>query len=318
MDISSVAFIMTDKCNASCKMCCYSCTPKGKQLLHVDRMKAYMDEAKSIPGIENIAFSGGEAMMHYDQLLECVSYAANLGFNATLVTNGFWAADYDRGYEKMKTLVDAGLRQVSVSLDKYHQEFVPIQTAKKALRILKKLGVLSMITIMDTKDGSSMGETMDHIRPEIYEAGLILYPLFEAGAAKKNVAQDQFLRLCKPETATCPYANDVVVLFDNSVMMCCSQYSHQIPMVHIGKFEEDSLAQSIQNFRQDDFIFILLSQGFGWYVSQMKRMGYPVRPSYGVACELCHEIFTNQKLVEALSPLVKEEADKMRMKKLLG
>ena len=175
MNPNTLAFIMTDRCNASCRMCCYSCTPSGKQLLNIARMKEYMDQAKELATIENIAYSGGEAFTHYEQLKECVAYAAGLGFNVTIVTNGFWA-DSDEGVKLMGDLVGVGLRQVSVSLDKYHQEYVPMETARKAVRALSGLGVLSMITIMDTKYGASLEATTNNMRPEIYGADLILYP----------------------------------------------------------------------------------------------------------------------------------------------
>jgi len=99
-------------------------------------MKEYIDQAHEIKSIKNVSFSGGEAMMHYDQLKECVAHAAGLGFNTALVTNCFWAADHDKGRGMMSGLVDAGLKQVYISLDKYHQEYVSVETVRKAMRIL--------------------------------------------------------------------------------------------------------------------------------------------------------------------------------------
>jgi TPR repeat protein len=299
-------------------MCCFSCTPKGGRLLDAKRMKEYMDQASDIKTVKNIAFSGGEAIMHFRQFLDCVSYAAGLGFNATLVTNGFWAADEKKGYRMMNTLAEAGLKQVSISVDTYHQEFVPIETERKAARILAELGLLSALTFMDTKDGACMGNSLDELRPEIYGAELILYPLFEAGAAGKNIPGDQYLRLCEARAAACPYEKDIAVLFDGSVMMCCSQYSHVIPMTHLGDFYENSLQETITAFNQNDFIYILLHSGFEWYVNAAEELGYTFNSHYGVACELCHAIFSNAELTEKLKPAVKREADRLRLSKLFG
>jgi hypothetical protein len=299
-------------------MCCYSCTPKGDKLLEKARIKEYIKQAKEVGTIETIGFSGGEAILHYDQFLDCVSFAADLGFNVTLVTNGFWAADYDKGFKMMKRLARAGLTQVSVSLDKYHQEYVPLETARQALHILKKLDMLSMVTIMDTKDSECMGALLDDLRPELYSLDMILYPLFEAGAAKDNIESDQFLRLCEAKTAACPYESDIIVLFDGSLMLCCSQYSHEIPMTQLGHYEKDSLAQAIENLRRNDFLYVLLHRGFGWYVNAAGQAGFELDEHYGVSCELCHAIFSNAPLVEKLSPQVKKEADRLRIAKMLG
>jgi hypothetical protein len=183
---------------------------------------------------------------------------------------------------------------------------------------LAGLGVLSMVTIMDTKDGSCMGNTLDEMRPEIYNADLILYPLFDAGAAKENIEKDRFLRLCQAETAICPFPSDIIVLFDGSVMMCCSQYSNEIPMVHLGDFHNNSLSEAVSALKQNDFVFVLLSKGFGWYVKKARSLGYTLDTHYGVACELCCDIFANEKLVKELAPYVKETAGQMRLARFLG
>jgi hypothetical protein len=299
-------------------MCCYACTPKGSRLLDAARMKDYIRQAKSAGSIRTVNFSGGEAMLHYDQLLDCVSYAAGLGLDSTLVTNGFWAVDYAQGFQKMERLAHAGLKDVSVSLDRYHQEYVPLETARAALRILRELGLLSMVTIMDTKDGSCAGTLLDDLRPEVYDLNMILYPLFEAGAAKDNIDNGQFLRLCAAETAVCPYSSDIIVLFDGSLMLCCSQYSHKIPMARLGHFETDSLEQAIETLRHNDFLYVLLHGGFGWYLDAAKALGYTFDAYYGVSCELCHAIFSDAALVRELSAPVKKEADRLRILKMLG
>jgi TPR repeat protein len=318
MDIATLAFIMTDKCSASCKMCCYSCTPKGGNVLEAARVKEYIAQAKAVGTIKNISFSGGEAIMHYDLLCECVLFAAERGFSVMLVTNGFWAADYDKGYKMMERLAKAGLGQVSVSLDKYHQEFVPLETALKALRILRKLGLLSMVTVMDTKDGSCMGTLLDDLRPELYNLNMILYPLFKAGAAGENIDGSQFIRLCESKNALCPYSNDIIVLFDGSLMLCCSQYSHNIPMARLGDFYKDSLEQAIMALKHNDFFYILLKNGFSWYIKAAAELGYGFDEYCGVSCELCHSIFGNEALFEKLAPVVKQEADRLRIAKILG
>jgi hypothetical protein len=279
-------------------------------------MKEYMDQAKEFKTIKNIAYSGGEAFTHYNQLKECVAYATELGFNSTLVTNGFWAAD-DKGVRLMGDLVGAGLRQISISLDKYHQEYVPMETARKAVRALLDLGVLSVVTVIDSKDRTSLKETFD-MRPEIYGPDLVLYPMFKAGAAKDNFNDGQFVKVCRAETARCPFPRDIAVLFDGSVMMCCSQYSQDIPIVRLGKFDIDSLETIITRLKQNDFIYVMLNHGFGWFVERAGEFGYSFDQFYGVSCELCHSIFTNGKLVDELAPLVRKEAGKLRVAKLLS
>ena len=97
MKFTNLGFIMTNKCNASCGICCFSCSPKGSLLLDWGRMKEYIEQAAEIGTFETIGFSGGEAILHFDQLRDCMAYASSFGFRVTLVTNGFWGRDRERG-----------------------------------------------------------------------------------------------------------------------------------------------------------------------------------------------------------------------------
>lgn len=318
MKLEGLAFLMTDKCNASCNMCCFSCTPKGKALLDKEVMKDYMRQAAELGTVTTVSFSGGESIIYYDQLKECIEYAKSLGFRSTLVSNGFWAKDYEQGYKKIKGLVDVGLSALSISVDKYHQEFVPIESVKNAIRIIDQFGLPSAISLMDLKDGESVYHSVEALRPEIYGKNLIVYPVFPAGKALETVDPDQLIRACSSETAQCPFDHFITVLFDGTLMMCCTQFSRDLPMTHLGKFGETSLKEAIDNFNKDDFIYVMMANGLGWYAKIAREMGFKVEDNYCVSCHLCHELMSNPEFVKQVEPYVKKEAGRLRIKKLFS
>lgn len=318
MSFWNLAFVMTDKCNAACKMCCFSCSPRKNTILNKERIKAYIKQAQEIGTFKTVAFTGGEAILYYEQLKECIQYANASGFNSTLVTNGFWAANYDRGYEMIKGLVEAGLTDISMSVDQYHQEFVKIETVKNAIKICDSFGVLSALTLMDLKDGRSSSETMEKLRPEIYGKELIIYPVFPAGEAVANIDGGQIIKACNKNAARCAFDKSITVLFDGTIMMCCSQFSREINMTHLGNYETTDLADAIKAFYRNDFLYVLLSDHFDWYVDLAEKMGMKVDDSYSVSCHLCHYLFTDREFIKAVRPLVKAEAERLRMKKLLS
>ncbi|MDR3239440.1 MAG: radical SAM protein [Clostridiales bacterium] len=309
---------MTDKCSAACKICCFSCTPNRKKLLSKERMKEYIRQANEIGTFNTVSYSGGEAILYYGQLKECMEYAKSFGMKSTLVSNGFWGADYDKGYEMMKGLKNAGLSDISISVDQFHQEYVPLEAVKNAIRITEKLGVLSTLTAMDLADGKSSYDVMDRLRPEIYGKDIIVYPCFPAGAAGENIPEDQFIMACKPDTAICPYNNDIITMFDGSMLMCCSQFSRDIPMTYLGRFETDALLDIVENFNDNDFRYVLLQKGFAFFTDLARKLHVPLQGNYCVACHLCRELFGNKAFVEAAEPYVTEEADRMRVRKLLS
>lgn len=318
MRLDGIAFLMTDKCNASCNMCCFSCTPKGKALLDKEMIKNYIRQAAEIETVKTISFSGGEAILYYEQLKECMEYAKGFGLRTTLVTNGFWAKNYEKGYEMIKGLVDAGMTDMSISVDKYHQEFVPIESVKNAICIASELGIMSAVTMMDLKDGESVFNSIEALRPEIYGKDLIVYPVFPAGKALETIDPDQLIRACDSSKAACPFDHFITVLFDGTLMMCCTQFSVQIPMTHLGKFGETSIQEAIHNFQNNDFIYVMFSNGLSWYAELARNLGFPVEEKYCVSCHLCHELLGNPEFVEKAKPYVTKEAGRIRLKKLLS
>ena len=218
----------------------------------------------------------------------------------------------------LSTLVKDGLTDLSLSVDQFHQEYVPIETVKNAMEVAEELHVLSAITLMDLKDGHSAAYSMEALRPLIYGKNLIVYPAFPAGAAVKNIPEDQFIKVCAPETARCSFDNCFTVLFDGSIMMCCSQFSREIPLAQMGRFGKTSLREAICNFNDNPYIYVMLSDGFGFYVDLARKLGFPVEERYGVSCHLCHQLLGDPRFVEAARPAVEAEVNRLTLKKLLG
>lgn len=318
MNFQVLAFVLTDKCNAACQMCCFSCSPKKNTLLNKEQIKKYIKQAQEIGTFKAIAFTGGEAILYYEQLKECMEYANNLGFNSTLVSNGFWAADYDKGYEMIKGLVAAGLTDISISVDQFHQEYISLQTVKNAIRICESFGILTALTLMDLKDEKSSSETMEKLRPEIYGKELKIYPAFPIGEAVINITDEQIIKACNKNNAYCTFDRIITVLFDGTIMMCCSPFSSEIKMTHLGNYETTKLSEAIKAFNRNDFLYVLLLNQFSWFVDFAKKLGIEVEDNYSVPCHLCHFLFTNKEFVKAVQPFVKAEAERLRMNKLFA
>jgi hypothetical protein len=215
-------------------------------------------------------------------------------------------------------LVEDGLTDLSLSVDRFHQEYVPIEAVMNAMELAEEFHVLSAITLMDLKDGLSAARSMEALRPLIYGKNLIVYPAFPAGAAVKNIPEDQFIKVCAPETARCPFDHCFTVLFDGSIMMCCSQFSREIPPARLGWFGETPLEEAIRNFNDNPYIYVLLSDGFGFYVDLARALGFPVEARYSVACHLCHQLLGDARFLAAARPAVEAEADRLRLRKLLN
>ena len=73
-----------------------------------------------------------------------------------------------------------------------------------------------------------------------------------------------------------------------------------------------------ENLKKNDYIYVMLKNGLFWFASLAKKLGYHVEDKYTVSCNLCHELFTNEEFMKDSFPYVKEEAGRLRVKKILN
>ena len=55
-----LAISLSRKCNATCRHCCFSCSPDKKETLTKDCIHKIITEAKEVGTIHTVSFSGGE------------------------------------------------------------------------------------------------------------------------------------------------------------------------------------------------------------------------------------------------------------------
>lgn len=86
----------TDMCNATCPKCGMRKTEKFKRSrLSNDRIRAMLDRAAE-NGVKAVSFTGGEPLIHFDDLVDQMDHAGKAGFEYIRTgTNGFIFSDPD-------------------------------------------------------------------------------------------------------------------------------------------------------------------------------------------------------------------------------
>ena len=318
MKLTHLSFFLTDKCTAACKICCYKCNPNGNQVLNKELIKDYIRQLTQINSKADISFTGGEALVCYDILRECMEYANKLNFKSSLVTNCSFGKSVDEAKNLLKDLMSVGLYRIGISTDRFHQQFVPIQYVKNVLIAANEINLSTQLRLMETKNDESTDNTLDALRPEIYTTRTVFYPALPIGCATDNIPTDQFVKLFPADSARCIFDRSVIVLFNGDLLMCCSQFSHEIPLLKIGTFGKTSLEEAVKNISSNNYIYVMLKNGFGWYTNLAKHLGFKVDDFYGYPCQLCYELFSNKDFVAQVASHVKKEADKLRLQKFFS
>ncbi|HUW82341.1 MAG TPA: radical SAM protein [Phycisphaerae bacterium] len=128
-------------CNARCACCYVHGSPdRGGRLAPADAVAWWQQldrVAATIGKRVHIHITGGEPFGDFEHLCSILSAVqqAGLGPVEKLETNAFWATDDDVATERLTAVRDWGVESLVVSTDIYHQQFVPIEAARRCERI---------------------------------------------------------------------------------------------------------------------------------------------------------------------------------------
>lgn len=155
----------TYKCTAACKHCCFRCTPKIDVRLDVDLMHNYIDEAvNSFKTLKGVVFTGGECFVLADELPSLIERATSYNLFTRVVSNGYWATTLDNAIEKLRPLVNAGLKEINFSTGDNHQKFVSLKNIINGIRAAHDLGIRSMCISIETDPCVDINYTLNEIK----------------------------------------------------------------------------------------------------------------------------------------------------------
>jgi len=226
--------------------------------------------------IEWIYFEGGEPFLYYPVLAEGVRWAASSGFRVGVLSNCYWATDFEDALEWLRPL--AGLVQdFTISSDLYHYSEVMSQQARNATAAAEKLGIpVGMISIAQPEVTDSAA-TLGQLPPG--ESAVMYRGRAAAVLAAKAVKQPwkQFEK-CTRERLRNP-GRVHVDPFGNL---------HICQGISVGNLYRVPLREICENYAPDSHPIIgpLLDGGPAELVH---RYRLPHEENYADACQLCYE-----------------------------
>jgi len=136
-----LGFLVTHKCNAECKHCIYQSSPRQDALIRLEDVRRDLINLKSNWPVGTVCFSGGEPLLYFELLTNLVREVKAQDITCAILTNAFWGENQSIARKYVGGLKDAGLDQMHISVDAFHQEFVPIDAVKGVIRVSKEAGI---------------------------------------------------------------------------------------------------------------------------------------------------------------------------------
>jgi MoaA/NifB/PqqE/SkfB family radical SAM enzyme len=141
-----LAFYYSLACTAKCSHCITFAAPKVRRTMPLEKALAIVDAVSQVPDLDGIVFTGGENLIHREQLLELVRRCSSHQLSSEIITNAFWGRDRDTAVAMIEPFAAAGLTRCRVSIDRYHLPFVKPAAVHVALSALAEVGLERLVT----------------------------------------------------------------------------------------------------------------------------------------------------------------------------
>jgi hypothetical protein len=126
----------------------YACSPEWKaDWISENGLREFLSvlSGKILPaprGKESIGlshglhFTGGEPFLNYDLLLKATEMSEEFSIPSTFVeTNCSWCTNDDLTREKLKSLRDAGLKGIMISVNPFYAEYIPFERTERCIHL---------------------------------------------------------------------------------------------------------------------------------------------------------------------------------------
>ena len=144
LNIKRLEFILTQRCTGRCRHCSaveMVSHPKGSHV-PVEASVRAIRELAEMYAMQSVMTFGGEPLLYPEAASAIHRTAAECGIpNRQLITNGFFSRDEGRIHEVAQNLADAGVNDLLISVDGFHQETIPLEVVRAFALEAKAAGI---------------------------------------------------------------------------------------------------------------------------------------------------------------------------------
>ena len=304
-----LSILTTRRCTAACDHCCIGASPRAKGAIPVDRIHRLIDEARRIPSIERIVFTGGECFLLGRKLDVLVGHAAESGFSTRVITNGYWAVTDHAALMRVVGLRDAGLDEMMISTGTFHQQFVPVERIVRAARVTADHGIPVRISVEDCDQSRfDVALLRDNLRDAV-AAGKIYISLDpwipDAGDRGSSILSHEHILTGEAprDSGRCAQILNVIsVTPDQQLISCCGYPLEELPSLRLGSVADRSLDEIVFRTPREllkMWLHVAGPSGIAEFVAQrLPGFSLPASPSI---CQTCVTLQRDQRAMSVVA-----------------
>lgn len=303
MNVNRIEFMVTYQCSGRCKHCSIGEKlnhSNGNKHVSANRAAEVIRGLSQMFSVSSVMTFGGEPLLYADVVCAIHEAANQCSIGARqLITNGYFTKDDERRKQVVKSLQKAGVNNLLLSVDAFHQETISIEAVYNFAKYAKDADILSIMlhpawVANEQHDNPYNSKTKEIIA--VFADLKILAStgnnIFMAGNAVQHLA----LYYGKPNLdlsdscGSMPYTEPLtnitsLSIVPNGDVMICGFI--------IGNIHEQSIQEIITQYDpyQNEWMNAILTGGASTLIELSKQKGIDVDCSqcYSV-CDLCHKI----------------------------
>jgi hypothetical protein len=144
LDLHRLEFAVTYRCNSHCKHCQVGQAARSSQPVALDAEMAVrvVRQVAAAYKLRSLMTWGGEPLLFPDTVCAIHRAAAEQGIaHRSLLTNAGVPRSEEAFRDVAHRLADSGVNAVCISVDAFHQEYIPLQVVERNARALVEAGI---------------------------------------------------------------------------------------------------------------------------------------------------------------------------------
>ncbi|MFX1594015.1 MAG: radical SAM protein [Promethearchaeota archaeon] len=308
--IPFLTFLISYKCTNECKHCAIPGSPNQDETsMELGDVKKYLEDVTANYIVDEVGFFGGEPLLNLDLLISLIEEVKRYDIpKIGLPTNGYWGKDEKIAKSYALKLKEAGLNTIGFSVDTFHQEFVPLDAVKRAMKAAHEVGIEQIYSMTQNLGPDNINNLINEENKKITE---VIYKEFEfcqvinselqvRGRAAKSLAE-YFSMTTIPSDKCLIFKVPMFMIDPNGWVF--HQLCHGIC---IGNAKEKSLSEIIRefNYRKHPIIGKVVAKGGPQNLLEIAiEKGYKPQNGYADKCHLC---FSTRNFLRPFYPNILE------------
>lgn len=306
--VTSVALMVTRRCNMSCGHCSVESNPKLSSGPEPGELLARLD-ALAEAGVTYILLTGGEPMLRKEVVLELVRRGVQRGLRMGLYSNGFWGRKLDGAEATLQELKAAGLAALALSFDTFHADFQSVDPVLNIARSAQKFDIPLRVSVTRSRHEKSLEPALEALS-QLEGVPLRFYDLQPVGAAKA-LAEEEFRAESEGACNACGF---LAVTEDGRLTACNgpSYFEKEPSPLALGSLDRESLPDLLRRFTQDPLMNGIRTQGPVALLRIARTLpelqDIPWQTNHSGMCQACHRLCSQPRVVNALRNHLSQDA----------